>query len=162
VDEDLLIRRKLTLRAHGKQIVLIKKARESTTHVLMKAFLWALYLPYYPGLSVEIRIRNRFRPDVVALNEHGDPVFWGEAGYFSARKVHSLVRRCRLTHLAMAKWDTRLRPFITIVEDALDGVRRSGPVDLINFGPDSLERFIDPDGEIHISHRDIEWLRLPG
>ena len=41
MSSDLLLRRKLTLRAHGEQVVFVKKSRESLEHVLMKAFLWA-------------------------------------------------------------------------------------------------------------------------
>ncbi len=54
--EDLLLRRKWTLRAHGRQVVFVKKPVESSTHVVMKALLWALYLPQYPDLTVEIAI----------------------------------------------------------------------------------------------------------
>jgi hypothetical protein len=37
----------------------------------MKALLWALYLPIYPKLSVEIAIGDRYRPDVVELDLRG-------------------------------------------------------------------------------------------
>jgi len=36
---DLMLRRKWTLRAHGKQVVFIKYANERSEHVLMNAFL---------------------------------------------------------------------------------------------------------------------------
>jgi hypothetical protein len=41
---------------------------------------WALYLPLYPNLSVEIGVGDRYKPDVVALGEDGRPLFWAEAG----------------------------------------------------------------------------------
>ena len=41
--QDLFLRRKWTLRAHGQQVVFVKRANGRTAHVLMKAFLWALY-----------------------------------------------------------------------------------------------------------------------
>jgi hypothetical protein len=72
---DLYLRRKLTLRAHGEQVVFVKKKRERIEHVLMKAFLWALYLPEYPDLTVEIRVGDRYKPDVVGLDERGQPTF---------------------------------------------------------------------------------------
>ena len=65
MDQDLMLRRKWTFKAHGKQIVLVKKRNEQSRHVLMKAFLWALYLPSFPRLTVEVGIGERFKPDVV-------------------------------------------------------------------------------------------------
>ena len=44
--------------------------------------------------------------------------------------------------------------------DALDGLRRSAPVDLLCFPEDSPEHFIDDRGHIHLSHRDLDWVRL--
>ena len=46
--DELFLRRKWTLRAHDRQVVFVKKSYESDTHVLMKALLWALYLPDVP------------------------------------------------------------------------------------------------------------------
>jgi len=63
--EELELRRKFTMRAHGKQKVFIKKSFESRIHVLTKAFLWALYLPVYPELSVEVPVGGRYKPDLV-------------------------------------------------------------------------------------------------
>jgi hypothetical protein len=53
---ELRLGRKWTFRAHGKQMVFIKKIFESDIHVLMKALIWAIFLPDYPDLSVEIQI----------------------------------------------------------------------------------------------------------
>jgi len=126
----------------------------------MKAFLWALYLPLYPNLTVEIRIGDRYKPDVVALDEDGRPLFWGEAGQVGQEKMRSLLRRYRGTHFAVAKWETRLNPYVELVGDALDGLRRTAPVDLICFPEDSAERFIDQHGHIRLAFNDLEWVRL--
>jgi len=85
--QELKLRRKWTFRAHGKQVVFIKKKFESEIHVLTKAFLWALFLPDYPDLSVEIQVGNRFKPDLVQLDDDGKPTFWGEAGRVSLKKL---------------------------------------------------------------------------
>ena len=98
---DLMLRRKWTLRAHGRQVVFVKKSNESSEHVLMKALLWALYLPDYPELTVEISIGDRYKPDVVALDAQGSPTFWAEAGQVGVDKIQSLVRRHRRTHFAL-------------------------------------------------------------
>ena len=157
---DLLLRRKLTLRAHGEKVVFVKKHRERIEHVLMKAFLWALYLPAYPGLTVEIPIGDRYKPDVVELDALGRPRFWGEAGKVSVQKIESLTRRYRDTHFALAKWSTDLSPFEEIVEEAIAGLDRDAPFDLLTFPPDSADRFIDDRGRIHLSHDDLEWRRI--
>lgn len=157
---DLFLRRKWTFRAYGKQVVFIKRSNERSTHVLMKAFLWGLYLPLYPNLTVEVRVGDRYKPDVVALDKDGRPLFWGEAGQVGTEKIRSLLRRYRDTHFAIAKWETRLDPYVELVHDALNGLRRSAPVDLLCFPRDSAERFIDERGNIQLTHADLEWVRL--
>jgi hypothetical protein len=158
--DDLMLRRKWTLRAHGRQVVFIKKANEHATHVLMKAFLWALYLPSYPDIAVEVAIGDRYKPDVIALDPDGQPRFWGEAGQVSVAKIRSLTRRYRTTHFALAKWDTRLDAPADTVAAALTRARRTAPVDLLGFPADSATRFIDEQGTIHLTHADIVWQRL--
>ena len=69
--EELALRRKYTMRAHGKQMVFIKKSLESRIHVLTKAFLWALYLPDYPDLAVEVPVGGRYKPDLVQFDVKG-------------------------------------------------------------------------------------------
>jgi hypothetical protein len=158
--DELLLRRKWTLRAHGRQVVFVKKPYESGTHVLMKALLWALYLPAYPGLTVEIAVGDRYKPDVVALDARGESIFWGEAGDVTTAKIRSLARRYRDTHFALAKWDVRLEPYGAIVADVLVGLHRRAPFDLIRFPADSADRFVDDGGAIRLSHADLAWLRL--
>lgn len=159
---ELFLRRKWTFRAHGQQVVLVKRRNERSSHVLMKALLWALYLPLYPDLAVEIHIGDRYKPDVVALESDGRPCFWGEAGQVGLDKIRSLARRYRDTHFAIAKWETRLDPYVDLVRDALEGPRRPAPFDLLRFPADSAEHFIDDQGHIHVSHTDLEWERLGG
>ena len=155
------LRRKLTLRAHGEQVVFVKHKQERIEHVWMKAFLWALYLPDYPDLSVEIKIGKKYKPDVVAMDPaRGRPRFWGEAGHVGADKIEHLVQRYPHTHFALAKWATSLAPFIAMVEDAMADVPRAAPFDFIRFPADSAERFLDPQGHITIAHADLEWHRI--
>lgn len=157
---ELFLRRKWTLRAHGRQIVFVKKPNERTEHVVMKAFLWALYLPEYTEVSVELEIGDRYKPDVISFGPDGRPAFWGEAGEVSAAKIRSLGRRYRETHFAIGKWDVSLDQHRAIVDKALDGLTRTGPFDLIAFPADSIERFVTDEGEIRISHADVAWQRI--
>lgn len=156
--QELWLRRKWTFRAHGKQVVLVKKPNESVEHVLLKAFLWALYQPEYPELSVEVGIGDRYKPDVVALGARGEPVFWGEAGHVSPEKIRALGRRYRATHFALARWNSRLEPLGAMVQRALEDLDRAAPFDLLRFPLDSAERFIR-EGVIQVRFEDVEWLR---
>ena len=158
---DLVLRRKLTLRAEGQKVVFVKKRQEGIEHVLMKAFVWALYLPAYPDLAVEIPVGDRYKPDVVGLDARGEPVFWGEAGKVSPDKIDSLLRRYPNTHFAVAKWAAPLDPFVDLVEEALDG-RRRAPFDLLRLPPDAGERFIADDGTITLGFDDVERVRIGG
>jgi hypothetical protein len=140
--------------------VFVKKPNESTEHVLMKAFLWALYLPDFPHLTVEIRIGDRYKPDVVALDPQGTPLFWGEAGQVGSDKIRSLLRRRRHTHFAVAKWSSSFDALADLVHDELAKQPREAPVDLISFPDDSAERFIGATGTIRVTHRDLNWTRI--
>lgn len=160
---ELLLRRKWTFRAHGQQVVFIKKPIEHVHHVLMKAFLWALYLPDYPNIKVEVGIGDRYKPDVVALHPtdpQGDPLFWGEAGQVSPEKIRSVARRYPQTHFALAKWGVNLHTVEQLVTDALTGLDRRAPFDLLCFPTNSADRFIDERGYITLEHRDLQWKRL--
>ena len=85
----LHIRGKYTFRAHDRKIVVVKKRGERVEHVLMKALLWALYLPQYPQATIEVKVGDRYKPDVVALDTRGEPVFWAEAGRATAMSASS-------------------------------------------------------------------------
>ena len=159
MNSDLKLRRKWTLRAHGRQVVFIKKTYESDVHVLTKALIWALYLPTYPHLSVETPIGGRYKPDVVQPDAHGEPVFWGEAGRVGQRKIQTLLQRFRSTHFVLAKWDMSLEPFQKMIARAVGTVRRTAPVELISFPADSGKRFIRNDGTIRITFKDVIRLR---
>jgi hypothetical protein len=157
---ELFLRRKWTFRTGGQQVVFVKRSNEHASHVFMKAFLWSLYLPDYPGLSVEIDAHDRYKPDVVSFGSDARPLFWGEAGQVSGTKIRSLARRHRETHFAIAKWATRAAPHLAIIERALEGLCRTAPFDLLIFPEDSAERFIDAEGEIRVSRDELEWVRL--
>ena len=143
----------------SQKLVLIKRPVERQRHVIMKAFLWALYLPQYPQLQVEVSIGQKYKPDLVAF-ESGIPKFWGEAGKISAQKLRHILARQRNTHFGFAIWASSLAAFETRVRRQIKGVRRKAPVDLIRFLPQDDERFISQRGQIDISHADVEWCRI--
>ena len=168
---DPIIPRKWMLRAHNHHNVFVWGKRERSVHTIMKALLWALYVPEYPHISVEMRINDRYKPDLVAYSgdeidpsgihvAREEPLFWGEAGAVGRDKIHNIVRKYRKTHFVIAKWDTNLKPHNKLVRRALSGVNRDAPFDLISFAKDSHQRFIDDAGNITINHHDLEWIRL--
>jgi len=155
------LRRKLTLRTQGEQVVFVKHRQERIEHVWMKAFLWALYLPAFPDLSVEVSVGGRYKPDVVQMDaRRGRPVFWGEAGRVGTDKIVDLVQGYPETHLAIAKWDTTLAPFVETVEEAVHDVERRAPADLIRFPADAAERFVDDKGRVSLRFDDVQWVRV--
>lgn len=157
---DLALRRKWTLRAHGRQMVFVKRPHERTAHVVMKALLWGLYLPQYPDLSIETQLADRYEPDVASVGADRRPRLWGEAGQVTPTKIRSLAKRYRETHLAISKWATRLAPHLAIVKKAIAGIERSAPTDLVIFPEDAAERFIGESGTVRLTHDDLEWIRI--
>ena len=155
------LRRKLTLRAHGERLVLVKRKQERIEHVWMKAFLWALYRPDYSDLQVEVDVGDKYKPDVVAWDRRrGRPRFWGEAGHVGPEKIAALLERYPATHLAVAKWDTPLDPTRATVEATVHDVDRQAPVDLLRFPPDSGEHFLDDKGRVSVSWDAVHWIRV--
>jgi len=157
---ELMLRRKWTFRAHGRQVVFIKKADEHVSHVLMKAFIWAMYLPAYPNLMIEMAVGGKFKPDLVQADASGYPVFWAEAGRVSQRKIRALIRRYRATHFVFAKWDVTTKPLEETIIRAVGKQKRTTGIELITFPPDSAEHFIDQSGVIRIDRSRLTICQL--
>lgn len=155
---ELHLRRKLSFSAHGRTLVLVKHANEKLEHRLMMALLWALYLPEYPELRIDVPIGARYRPDLVQLDADRRPVFWGEAGEVAAGKLRLLCTRYPDTHLVFAKWAVNLQPFAAQIDAAVRAARRHAPVELIGFAADAA-RYIDAHGRIAIEPGDVERRR---
>ena len=88
------------------------------------------------------------------------PLFWGEAGQVGEEKIRALVKRYRGTHFAIAKWNTPLTPFVKIISEAVDGIERSAPFDLLSFPADSAECFIHDGGRLEVTWDDVGRVRL--
>lgn len=160
--------RKIKLTAHGQSNVFVRGRKERDVHVLMKAFLWCLYLPEYDNLTVEVRVGDRYKPDVVSVDEsaalkdvNGRFRFWGESGRVGEDKIFSLARRFPGTHFAIAKWETNLKPLEKMVREAIADRSRTAPFDLLRFQAGDAERFIDTKGNLHLQHSDLShWIRI--
>jgi len=148
---DLELAGKWRITAHDRTVVLRKKAMEKRSHVVMKGLLWALYLPYYPELKIEVPIGHRYKPDLVSLDLQGKPEFWGEAGAVGKRKVEHLCKSFRETRLAFAKWGAESKHTVQLFQGCVEGVKREAPVELLFFPEDSRERFVDENGRVDIA-----------
>ena len=129
--------------------MVVKNSLEKASHVYMKAFLWALYAPAYPGLNVELSLGMRYKPDVVALDERGGPLFWGEAGHVELDKLARLFRQFPRTHFAVAKWG-RATHWDLHLEKLLRPLRRMAPVDFLVFPEQAAQAWISEQGEIEV------------
>ncbi len=159
MDDDLLLRGKYTFRTGQNKLVVVKKPVESLRHVVMKALLWALYLPAYPQVRVEVPIGYKYKPDLVQMGPQG-PEFWAEAGSVGARKLEQVLKRFPRTHLALAVWDASPLPMQHRISRLLRQTNRRAPIDVIGFPADSDKQYITPHGAIQIHHDDLNWRRL--
>lgn len=156
---ELTLPRKVTVRAHQRKLVLVKRAGESERHVLLKALVFGLYVAEYPDLSVETSIGKRYKPDLVSLDVEGQPTFWGECGEIGRAKIVHLVSAYPRTHLVIAKQTSSLRPYLAIARSARPTKARTAPVEFLNFPADAY-RFLRADGEIVVSFADCERIVL--
>jgi hypothetical protein len=159
MDSDLLLGRKYTFRFGAHKQVFIKKPVESHRHVVMKALLWALYLPTYPDLRVEVPIGYKYKPDLVQLGFES-PCFWAEAGRVGKQKLTRILKQFPATHFAFAIWGSSVTSMGTRIGRRIRGGHRQAPIDLIHFPEDANSRFIDQQGIIRICHDELEWKRL--
>jgi len=134
--------------------VLVKRARESERHVLLTALVFGLYGGRDPGPTVEPRFRHRDRPDLVALDADGEPVFWAECGETSRQKLAALLLGFPGTHLLVAKQVPRLDRSGALLGELAAGVAQRAPVELLDF-PAGAEACLGPDGGIRVSRGDV-------
>lgn len=157
--DDLRLPGKWKVSAHGKTLVLTKRPVERSLHVIIKALLWALYLPQYPTTKVEVSIGARYKPDLVALDESGQPLFWGESGEVGKRKIETLCHRYRSTHLVFGKWGPLHHQKASMFAEIARQSKRSAPVELLFFPENSRDRFVADNGAITISREEIPGFR---
>ena len=163
-----ILKNRFKATAHGQSEVFRFGSRERPVHVIMKILLWGLYLPQYPDLEVEIKVDDRYKPDVVSIDQsraikdiNSVYRFWGESGRVGADKIESLVKRYPHTHFAIAKWEKNLIPLENTVREALAGRDRTAPFDLIRFQQGDAERFISDDGHVTVTHTALSrWIRI--
>ncbi len=121
----------------GRRVRLWQRTGESYGHVLMKWLGYVLFVGDYPNLEIEKRVGLRYKPDLVALGDDGNFVFWGEAGDNSLRKTLWLLKHAPVEKLVLFKIGASQTQLIKQLRDEIaPKYRADGKLILINFVAD--------------------------
>jgi len=140
---DIDLRKKFTFKIHGKKIVLIKKSYESFAHVAAKALCYALYLSFYSDIKVEVKIGERYKPDLVMLGDDRKPVFWAECGAVSRQKIYKILHKFPATHFSFIKIAEDIGQFKKLIIEQKEKAGHTGHVDIIGFSEGIIEDLSD-------------------
>jgi len=118
----------------GRRLRLWQRLGESYEHVLMKALGYALFVEDYPNLEIEKKVGLRYKPDLVAVGESSNFVFWGEAGDNSFRKTLWLLKHARVEKLVLLKIAVAETRFTKQLRSEIPAKYRAGDkLVLVNF-----------------------------
>ena len=156
---ELRLERKYHFRAAGQNLYLKKRINESEKHVLLKSLTYALYSRLYTGISIDIPIGDRYKPDLVKLDGEGKPVFWAECGKLSRKKIRKICKKYKGTHFVFVGTSRRFGDLVSRVAEDIAKIRRGGPVELIKL-PDDLEKYFDDRRNITIQFSDCHIVKL--
>lgn len=132
----------------GRRVRLWKRAGEGYEHVLMKALGYAMFVREFPQLLIEERVGLRYQPDLVARDDAGRFLFWGECGANSLRKTVWLLKHAGVERLVLFKIGRGLTQLAEMLRAAIaPRYRAPERVLLINFSEEvvghTLERRIE-------------------
>lgn len=123
-----------------RRVRLWQRPGESYEHVLMKALGFAMFVAEFPSLEIEKKVGLRYKPDLVAQNENGDFLFWGECGANSIRKTSWLLKHARVERLVLFKIGQNISQLAAQLREEIPArYRPSGKLSLINFDSDIVE-----------------------
>ena len=121
----------------GKRMRLWQRQGESYEHILMKALGFAMFYRKYSTLEIEVKIGLRYKPDLIARNEKGEFLFWGEAGANSLRKTAWILKHTRTEKLVLFKIGQNVEQLIKqLREEISEKYRSPNRLVLINFASD--------------------------
>jgi hypothetical protein len=132
----------------GRRVRLWKRTGESYEHILMKALGYAMFVREFPQLLIEERVGLRYKPDLVARDDAGRFLLWGECGVNSLRKTVWLLKHAGVERLVLFKIGRGITQLAQMLRAAIPPrYRAPGRVLLINFSEDvvghTLERRIE-------------------
>ena len=111
-----------------------QRVGESYGHILMKALGYAMFVGEYPRLEIEVKVGLRYKPDLVARDDGGDFIFWGEAGANSLRKTAWILKHTRTEKLALFKIGQNVNQLVEQLRAEIPAkYRANGRLVLINF-----------------------------
>ena len=118
----------------GKRARLWQRLGESYEHVLMKALGYAMFVEDFPQMEIELKVGLRYKPDLVARDDAGNFLFWGEAGDNSIRKTNWLLKHARVEKLVLFKIAVNSAQFTNQLREEIPAkYRPPGKLVLINF-----------------------------
>ena len=118
----------------GRKVRLWQRVGESYGHILMKALGYAMFVGEYPTLEIEVKTGLRYKPDLVARNDGGEFIFWGEAGANSLRKTAWILKHTGVEKLALFKIGQNVKQLVEQLRTEIPvKYRRQGRLVLINF-----------------------------
>ncbi len=118
----------------AKRIRLWQRSGESYEHILMKALGYAMFAREFPQMEIEVKVGLRYKPDLVARDDAGNFIFWGEAGENSLRKTNWLLKHARVEKLVLFKIAINDTQFIKQLREEIPAkYRPAGKLVLINF-----------------------------
>ena len=128
----------------GERVRLWKRVGESYEHVLMKALGYAMFAPEFPELKIEHPVGLRYKPDLVAQDEHGRFRFWGECGQVTVKKLAWLLKHASVRRLVVFKLHhAAVFPLVSDLRAEVSPKYRAGDrIEIISFAPDIIERTI--------------------
>lgn len=118
----------------GNTVRFWQRTGESYEHILLKALGFAMFVKDYPNIEIEKKVGLRYKPDLVARNENGEFIFWGEAGDNSLRKTYWLLKHARVEKLVLLKLAISDAQFVKqLREEIPPRYRENGRLSVINF-----------------------------
>lgn len=91
----------LSLYGVEQRVLLRKGGGESLRHVLMKLMGYLLF--YHEDLVIEGSAHQHYKPDLVRLNEMGEPVQWVDCGHTAIRKLNRITQKNYKTYVDIIK-----------------------------------------------------------
>lgn len=120
----------------GRRVRLWQGTGESYEHVLLKALGYAMLVPRSPDLAIERPLGLRYKPDLVAVDDWGRILIWGECGAVGKRKIGWLLKHASVAELFVFKIGVDVAQLAEELRAAVEAKHRApGRLVIVNFVP---------------------------
>ncbi len=151
--------RKYTFRFKDKKIIFNKLAHESEFQVYAKALAFALYHKQYPTIRVEVKMDDRFQPDLSAEGYDGTMLFWAEVGKVSIDKIEKLFRKYRQAHFVFVKEERDIPVFEMHMQKRFRDTVRLPLVDIVVYPEHFQDWYVSEEGDVFVPKEDVRIIR---